>query len=157
MGPSIHFQGGAAPAELPTCRCPRYNGLRYGNEWLVLQRRLHQPRRADFEGPQLRSAFVTIPQQQAAVSSTGSSPPRQRFVDCSSTLCGFTRQGQRGPRCSIHARRNLPDKAFGYLKRVRVTCASGPLAQLNPGFRYATGQDTEAVSSFRTSDHLCFY
>lgn len=25
------------------------------------------------------------------------------------------RRGQRGPRCSIHARRNLPDKAFGSL------------------------------------------
>ena len=47
------------------------------------------------------------------------------------------RRGQRGPRCSIHARRNLPDKAFGYLKRVRVTPGVyRPLAQLNPGFRY---------------------
>jgi hypothetical protein len=47
------------------------------------------------------------------------------------------RQGQRGPRCSIHARRNLPDKAFGYLKRVRVTPGVyRPLAQLNPSFRY---------------------
>jgi hypothetical protein len=33
---------------------------------------------------------------------------------------GYTR-GQRGPRGSIHARRNLHDKAFGYLERVRVT------------------------------------
>ena len=33
---------------------------------------------------------------------------------------GSTR-GQRGPRGSIHARRNLHDKAFGYLERVRVT------------------------------------
>src|SRR2546425_9084538 len=31
------------------------------------------------------------------------------------------RRGQRGGHWSIHARRNLPDKAFGYLKRVRVT------------------------------------
>ena len=47
------------------------------------------------------------------------------------------RRGQRGPRCSIHARRNLPDKAFGYLKRVRVTPGVyRPLAQLNPSFRY---------------------
>ena len=47
------------------------------------------------------------------------------------------RRGQRGPRCSIHARRNLPDKAFGYLKRVRVTpCVYRPLAQVNPSFRY---------------------
>jgi hypothetical protein len=30
-------------------------------------------------------------------------------------------RGQRGPRGSIHARRNLHDKAFGYLERVRVT------------------------------------
>ena len=32
-----------------------------------------------------------------------------------------SRRGQRGPRGSIHARRNLHDKAFGYLERVRVT------------------------------------
>src|SRR2546425_766776 len=31
------------------------------------------------------------------------------------------RRGQRGGHWSIHARRNFPDKAFGYLKRVRVT------------------------------------
>lgn len=47
------------------------------------------------------------------------------------------RRGQWGPRCSIHARRNLPDKAFGYLKRVRVTPGvNWPLARLNPSFRY---------------------
>ena len=47
------------------------------------------------------------------------------------------RRGQRGPRWSIHARRNLPDKAFGYLKRVRVTPGvKRPLARLDPGFRY---------------------
>ncbi len=47
------------------------------------------------------------------------------------------RRGQRGPRWSIHARRNLPDKAFGYLKRVRVTPGvKRPLARLNPSFRY---------------------
>ena len=47
------------------------------------------------------------------------------------------RRGQWGSRCSIHARRNLPDKAFGYLKRVRVTPGvNWPLARLNPSFRY---------------------
>lgn len=47
------------------------------------------------------------------------------------------RRGQWGSRCSIHARRNLPDKAFGYLKRVRVTPGvNRPLARLNPSFRY---------------------
>ena len=44
--------------------------------------------------------------------------------------------GQWGPRGSVHARRNLPDKAFGYLKRVRVTPGVyRPLSRLNPGFR----------------------
>ncbi len=48
-----------------------------------------------------------------------------------------TKRGQRGPHCSIHTRRNLPDKAFGYLKRVRVTpVVCRPLARLDPGFRY---------------------
>ena len=47
------------------------------------------------------------------------------------------RRGQWGSRCSIHARRNLPDKAFGYLKRVRVTPGvNRPLTRLNPSFRY---------------------
>lgn len=32
-----------------------------------------------------------------------------------------SKRGQWGPRGSIHARRNLHDKAFGYLERVRVT------------------------------------
>ena len=46
-------------------------------------------------------------------------------------------RGRRGPRWSIRARRNLPDKAFGYLKTVRVTAGvKRSLAQLDPGFRY---------------------
>ena len=44
------------------------------------------------------------------------------------------RRGQRGPRCSIHARRNLPDKAFGSLlllldlsfKKLRRVCLHKP-------------------------------
>jgi hypothetical protein len=56
----------------------------------VLQRCLHQSRRTDFEGSQLLSAFATIQQQQAAVKLHRVFSPRQRFVDCSSTLCGFT-------------------------------------------------------------------
>ncbi len=47
-----------------------------------------------------------------------------------------TKRGQQGARCSIHARRNLPDKAFGYLERVRVTPGvCRPLARLNPSLR----------------------
>ena len=66
---------------------------------MVLQWRLHQSRGIDFAGSQLRSESATISQQQAAVKLHRVFSPRQRFVDCSSTLCGFTglQAGTAGP------------------------------------------------------------
>src|SRR5438876_7552426 len=49
------------------------------------------------------------------LNSTGSSLPDGRCwtVRPAYVASPGCRRGQRGPRCSIHARRNLPDKAFG--------------------------------------------
>ena len=100
FGPPRYFFKGVPPQpNCPPAAVPVRTGERYGNEWLVLHRCLHLPRRAGFDGSQLHSASATIPQQQAAVKLHRVFSPRQRFVDCSSTLCGFTglQAGTAGP------------------------------------------------------------
>lgn len=65
--------------------------------------------------------------------------------------------GQWDPRWSIHARRKLPDEAFGYLKRVIVTPAVYPrLVEFLHFDIQSTGQKSHCVSIRRDHRNALF-
>ncbi len=101
--------------------------------------RLHPTRRPGFDGSRLRYATKSTPQRQAAVKLHRDFASLRGALGCAPVNPGSAGpgRGQRGPRYSVHASRQLSGKVLRYLKRVRVTPAVyRPFLRLYPAFRY---------------------